>query len=220
MNGLDVDTGAPRVHELARNVGVPLLIDSTINADQHEPFHNSNQGVDTIGSWLYKNLLRRREHFYSVMLEFVLVVSSRNRELVAETGLFGLLGEDTAIVPTTDTEILRQYKDLFSKYDVREQPYDPGLFVSQHILTSLINGEDQGPREPQILIRGLLEEICDKRGELDVSVDDLMSEDGSVKRDHPAFERLGISMPTCKKVVIFELRVLETLLEDSFKRIP
>lgn len=45
-----------------------------------------------------------------------------------------------------------------------------------------------------------------------------MSEDGSVKPDHPVLERLGISMSTCKKVVILELRLLDTLPKDSSTR--
>lgn len=87
------------------------------------------------------------------MYDFFLVVSGKGRELVVETRLFGLLGEDTAIIPTTDTEMLRQYQSLLNKYDDREETYDSPQ--NKLILDNLINGEDRGSFEAGTLIRRL-----------------------------------------------------------------
>lgn len=44
----------------------------------------------------------------------------------------------------------------------------------------------------------------------------MVNNDGTLKPDHPLIERLGLSMPTCEPVVIFELRRLDVLLEDLY----
>lgn len=215
MNGLDDSGAAPRVFELARDVGVPLLIDCYIQGDHENPLHNMSQDDETIGSRLYKSFLRGRKHFYYVMLEVTLVVTGKGREHVVDTGLFGLLGEDVAIVPTADKETLQQYYSLYNMYDAREAPYNYCVAEAQRRLDSLIKGEDQGKLEPRTLICGILERICQERGDFDVSAEDMMNEDGGLKLEHPLVEQLGISMPTCEKVVVFELRRLDTLLKDS-----
>lgn len=213
--GLDKNGSAPQVYELARDVGVPLLIDIEIYTDLDMSFSQTNE---TVGSRLYNNFLRRRDHFYCVMAEVTLVVSGKGRERVVETGLFGLLGEDTAIVPTTDTETLRQYQTLFNNYDIREETNGITL-AQQDNLKSLINGEDQGGREPRTLVWRLLERICDERSDLNIEAEDLTNKDGSVNPHNPVVQSLGISMPTFTKVVIFELRHLDTLLKDSTSRL-
>lgn len=227
MDGLDESGAGPQVFELARDIGVPLLIDSTIQSDHENPLHESDDYFDpsyveldheTIGSRLYDSFLMGREHFYYVMAKIMLVVTGKGRQHVVDTGLFGLLGEDMAIIPTADKEMLQQYKSLYNMYDAREAPYNDGPAGIQLILDSLIKGEDQATHEPRTLIRGLLERICGERGELDISAEDMMNEDGSLKSEHPLVQQLGISMPTCEKVVVFELRCLDTLVEDSVER--
>lgn len=220
ITGLDDSGMGPQVFELARSVDVPLLIDCYIQDDHENPLHNMSQDTETVGSRLYKSFLRGREHFYFVMTEVVLVVTGKGRQHVVDTGLFGLLGEDTAIVPTADKEKLKQYYSLCNMYDARETPHNYCAAGAQRRLESLIKGEDQGQLEPRTLICGLLERICEERGESDVSGEDMMNEDCSLKLDHPLVEQLGISMPTCEKVVVFELRRLDTLLKDSLNRIP
>lgn len=219
MNGLDDNGAAPQVFELARDVRVPLLIDSNIQGDHENGLHNSSQDAETVGSRLYKSFLSGREHFYYSMTKVILVVSGKGREHVVDTGLFGLLGEDMAVVPVTNKEMLQQYYSLYNMYDAREASYNPCVARIQHTLDSLIKDEDQATHEPRTLIRGLLERICEERGELDVSAGDLMNEDGSLKSEHSLVQQLGISMPTCEKVVVFELRRLDTLVEDSVKRL-
>lgn len=154
------------------------------------------------------------------MTEVVLVVTGKGREHVVDTGLFGLLGEDMAIVPTADNEKLQQYYSLYKMYDARETLHNYCVAGAEHRLESLIKGEDQDTLQPRFLIRGLLKRICEERGESGVSVEDMMNEDGSLKLDHPLVEQLEISMPTCEKVVVFELRRLDTLLEDSVNPPP
>lgn len=215
MNGLDDSGVGLRVFELARDVRVPLLIDSTIQGDHENGLHNSNEDEETVGSRLYDSFLKGRDRFYYVLTEVILVVSGRGRQHVVDTGLFGLLGEDTAIVPIADTAMLQRYYSLYNMYDVREDSYSYCVARVQHHLNSLSKGEDQGTHEPRTLIRGLLERICEERGEFDVSAEEMMNEDCSLKLDHPLVEQLEITMPTCEKVVLFELRRLETLLEDS-----
>lgn len=214
MRGLDA-CAAPQVFELAHDVRVPLLIDSDIQDDHEHPLHNMSQGEETVGSRLYKSFLRGRDHFYYVMAEITLVATGKGRERVVDIGLFGLFGEDMAIVPTADKQKLQQYCSLYNMYDAREAQYNDRAAWDQECLESLINGEDQGRHEPRTLIRGLLERICDERGEPGVSADSMMNEDASLKPDHPLVKRLGISMPTCEKVVIFKLRRLDTMLKDS-----
>lgn len=229
MEGLDETGAAPQVFELARDIGVPLLIDSGIQSDHENPLHDSKDYADllydseeeeTIGSRLYESFLKGRSHFYYVMQEVILVATGKGRKHVVNTGLFGLLGEDMAIVPASNKDMLQQYKSLYDLYDAREAPQNYCIYGAQRRLESMIKGEDQDAFEPRILIRGLLERICEERGESDVSAEDMMNEDGSLKLDHPLVEQLGISMPTCEKVVIFELRRLDTLLEDSVNRLP
>lgn len=229
MEGLDETGAAPQVFELARDVGVPLLIDSGIQSDHENPLHDSADYADllydseeeeTIGSRLYESFLEGRSHFYYVMVEVTLVATGKGRKHIVDTGLFGLLGEDMAIVPASDKDMLQRYNSLYSLYDARESPQSYCIAEDQRRLESLIKGEDQDTFEPRTLIRGLLERICEERGESDVSAEDMMNEDCSLKLDHPLVEKLGISMPTCEKVVIFELRRLDTLLEDSINRPP
>lgn len=215
MNGLDDCGAAPQIFELARDVRVPLLIDCDIQDDHKNPLHNMSQDEETVGSRLYESFLKGRDHFYYVMAEFILVATGKGRERVVDTGLFGLLGEDMAIVPTADKEKLQQYCSLYNMYDAREAQYNYRVSRDQRRMDSLINGDDQGKYEPRNLIHGLLERICDERGEPGVSADSMMNEDASLKPDHPLVKRLGISMPTCEKVVIFELRRLDTILKDS-----
>ncbi|KAK7708588.1 hypothetical protein SLS64_006690 [Diaporthe eres] len=227
MEGLDESGAGPKVFELARDVGVPLLIDSTIQGDHENPLHASEDYYDpsyneldheTVGSRLYDSFLRGREHFYYVMAEVVLVVTGMGRKHIVDTGLFGLLGEDMAIVPTADKGMLQQYKSLYNMYDAREAPHNDCPARIQLTIDSLIKGEDQATVEPRTLIRGLLERICQERGEFGTSANDMMNEDGSLKPEHPVVKKLGIAMPICEKVVIFELRRLDTLVEDSVQR--
>lgn len=224
MEGLDESGAGPQVFELARGVGVPLLIDSTIQGDHvntlhdsedfHDSFHDERDN-ETIGSRLYKSFLSGREHFYYSMAKVILVVREEDRKHVINTGLFGLLGEDMAIIPTADKEMLQQYNSLYSMYDAKEALYDDCPARVKLGIDSMIRGEDQRTHEPRTLIRGLLERICEERGEFDISAEDMVNEDGSLKPEHPVVEKLGISMPICEKVVVFELRRLDTLLEDS-----
>lgn len=221
IHGLDVSDAPPQVFELARDATVPLLIATEIQSDHELRLQNSSQEEETVGSRLYKSFLSGREHFYFLMAHFDLVVSGKGRERVVETGLFGLLGEDTAIVPTSNKEMLQQYILLYNTYDTREA-YNPCVVGPLHRLDSLIKGEDPGvyyQHEPRFILSGILERICKERGESDVSGEDMLKEDGSLKSDHPLVERLGITMPTYETVVIFELRRLDTLLEDSAARL-
>ena len=102
MNGLDDSSAAPLVFELARDVSVPLIIDSNIQGDHENPLHNMCQDEETIGSRLYECFLRKREQFYYAMAEVTVVMTGQDHEHVVGTGLFGLHGEDMAIVPTAD----------------------------------------------------------------------------------------------------------------------
>lgn len=215
MNGLDDSGAAPQIFELARDVSVPLIIDSNIQGDHENPLHNISQDEETIGSRLYECFLRGREQFYYAMAEVTLVMTGKDYEHVVDTGLFGLLGEDMAVVPTADEELLQRYKSLYDMYDAREASYKSYVAAVQRGLNSLIKGYDQGTHEPRTLIGELLERICNKQGEIDVCVEDMMSGDGSLKPGHPLVERLGISMPICEPVVIFELQCLDALLEDT-----
>lgn len=147
------------------------------------------------------------------MSEVTLVVTEEDRGHVVDTGLFGLLGEDMAIVPTSDKEKLQQVKSLYNLYDTREE-WNPCVATMQYVLDSVIKGKDQATHEPQVLIRGLLERICQEQGCIDACVEDMMDRDSSLKPDHPLVEQLGISMPVCEPVIIAELFCLDTLLED------
>lgn len=168
MFGLDESGVAPQVFELARDVGVPLLIDSDIQSDHEnplhidwdlKPLHEDREDEETVGSRLYKSFLKGRDRVYYVMIEVILVATGKGREHVVETGLFGLLGEDIAIVPTADKAKLQQYKSLYNMYDAREAS-DDCVAMIQRTLDSLIKGEDQGAHEPRTLIHGLVKRIC------------------------------------------------------------
>ncbi|KAK2602542.1 hypothetical protein N8I77_009061 [Diaporthe amygdali] len=168
LAGLDESGVAPQIFELARDVGVPLLIDSNIQSDHEnpvhvgwdlKPLHEDREDEETVGSRLYESFFKGRDRVYYVMAEVTLVVTGKGRENVVKTGLFGLLGEDIAIVPTADKGKLQQYKSLYNMYDAREAPSDC-VALAQLILDSLIKGEDQDTHEPRTLIHGLVERIC------------------------------------------------------------
>jgi len=222
LYGLDDSDAPPQVFELARDTSVPLLIACEIQSDHENPMpSSSSQDEETVGSRLYKSFLSGREHVYFLAADFDLVVSGKARERVVETGLFGLLGEDTAVVPTSDKELMQQYISLYNTYDAREA-YNPYVSATFHHLDRLIKGENHGvyrKHEPRFILGGILERVCKEGGECDVSGEDMFKEDGSLKADHPLVKRLGITMPTYETVVIFELRRLDTLLEDLTTRL-
>lgn len=209
---------ASRLFELARDVRRPLLISSMISEDVMEPLNDEMD--EKITSKLYNQFLIERKHFYYVMVEAHLVVSREDHESVVKTGLFGLLGEDIAIVPYADKQTLQRYASLYDLFSVRDTPYNEDFPIDLNIH---FEGKDAGRYEPRTLIRRLLEDICEERRALDqdpeeiASVEDMLNEDNSLKSDHPRVKQLGITMPTCEKVVIFELRVLDTLLQDAWR---
>lgn len=164
------------------------------------------------GKVLYEKFLRTRKSFMVEFHRFEVILEGPAREDTVRAGMFGLWGNEPAIIDADDTTALRKYKALLEKGNgtyVFDSATDADVLYGIDEIKALGRRHDS---HDGAFMRRLLRVLGDLE-EVKFDWGDVVRENGEVNRDHPMVKKLGFSLPECKSVFVFEL-----LSEEDTKR--
>lgn len=169
------------------------------------------------GKILYENFLRRRKSIMMELHRFEIILEGRARESAIQAGMFGLWGDEPAIVDARDLTTLRKYKDLLEQGNgawAIDRTTDADILYGVEAMEALdmVHGENvdyddcgySGHATPASFMRLLLH-VLGKVAEIKFDWNCVVGCNGKVKKDHPMVKKLGLPLPDWTPVVVFEL---------------
>lgn len=157
------------------------------------------------GKILYDKFLKVRKSFMLEVHRFEVLLEGPAREKAIQAGLFGLWGDEPAFIDADDTAALCKYKALLEKGSgtfVIDPTTDADILYGFEAMNALdkSHGRSSGCwfLEQLLCVLGDLEEVKFDWG-------GVIRPSGKVNNGHPMVKKLGVSLPECKHVFVFEL---------------
>lgn len=225
------NAGANGISRSAQDPATQLIVSCALGLGLKTPLNRSyRQGqplkkkyrTAPAGKKLYENFLRGRK---SIMLEVHhsnVLLEGPARESAIQAGMFGLWGDEPAIVDASDFTTLRKYKDLLEggagiwAID-RTRATDADILYRAQAMEALDRGQDENcrysGRTTAAVFMSRLLEVLGNLAEIEFDWDCVVGRNGKVNKDHPMVKKLGLPLPDWTPVIVFEL-----LSEEDTKR--
>lgn len=209
------------VLDVARDRQVPLMIRAEffIHMRANEQLEENPQ---EFFHFFYERYIKNRQQIYVVLRHVKYFLDDEGRNEVLKSEMFGIFGEDSAIIPLEDKDMIKKYSEL--------RRYDPRSFIpdyDDHIWTaSRVPGTNYGPLRERQLIPYIPELPCSWREYLSATEDVYFKLQLSqfILREHgldipgrevvaqnwkledcPEAKDLGLKLPDLKPVCIFDI---------------
>lgn len=178
---------------------------------------NMKHRATPAGKILYEKFLKRRKSFLLEIFHIEVLLEGPARENAIRAGMFGLWGDEPAIVDAADITTLHKYKDLLEPdtgiYAI-DRTTDADILYGVHVMDGLDIVHDEnidydhfsydGGATPARFMRMLLHALGNV-AEVKFDWDSVVGRNGKVNNDHPMLKRLGLSLPDWTPVIVFEL---------------